>query len=175
MQKMSAAQSPIPAGRIVPVILAALLLAWAAGTLWGSQTLSLHSSSVTGNCFSINANLSGFSSIEWEDLQFIVFVVDTTTNESGFAIVPPALPVSSQDLAIYPALNQSSGDVNVTGCLSGFPTTENLEVVFAVHNVQTSEAAVLTTNLSDPTYPSCDEMITMTTMMTIECVELSGH
>ena len=81
-----AGQSSTPRSRTITIVAVCFLLMWAAGTLSQAQTLTLNSSSVTGSCFAVDVTTSGFSSTQFEDLQFIVFVVDATTGESAHAI-----------------------------------------------------------------------------------------
>ena len=149
---MFGGRSSAASSRAIMAVAVCFPLIWAAGTFSQAQTLTLSSSSVTGNCFAVDVTTSGFSSFQFEDLQFIVFVVDATTGESAHAVAPPTPELSSENLTIYPAVNESSGDVNVTGCLSTFTCAANLKLILALRNTTASEAAAITATLPDPAY-----------------------
>lgn len=104
-----------------------LLLIMTSSSAFAGQKLLVNSSSVNGNCFSIDARLVGFTSAEYGDLQFIVFLVDPTTGQTAQTAVPAMTELKQKNLKAFPAVNRKSHQMSITGCASDLNPSDDLQ------------------------------------------------
>ena len=142
-----------------------LLLTMTSSSAFASQEVLVNSLRFMGNnCFSLDAQLVGFTSAEYGDLQFIIFLVDPYTGQTAQTAVPDMTELNRKGLRFFPTVNRLSHDMTITGCVSELTLSEDLEIIVTVFNETTGEAAaaaepVINDPVVDPVVDDDDDKV----------------